>query len=157
MKVLGTEGRGLDPKKQMLNNEWNLTNPSPQHPCSQSGLLTTSKLGPYHKSDFWCYCVVLYSPPTPISICVALTSPQCYLWLLVYAVSSLLKLAYLSNNVWYLQGEESISEASLCITVHSPRVTSPSPVLHGVGGVFPDCFLYLREAKGKANKKVLNS
>lgn len=52
MKVLGTEGRGLDPKKQMLNNERNLTNPSPRHPCFQSGLLTTYKLGPYPKSDF---------------------------------------------------------------------------------------------------------
>lgn len=52
MKVLGTEGRGLDPKKQMLNNESNLTNPSPLHPCSQLDLLTTSKLGPYPKSDF---------------------------------------------------------------------------------------------------------
>lgn len=52
MKALGTEGRGLDPKKQMLNNERNLTNPSPWHPCFQSGLLTTYKLGPYPKSDF---------------------------------------------------------------------------------------------------------
>lgn len=106
------------------------------------------------------HCSSMWFDGPLISVLVFASShTQCYLWLLVYAVSGLLELAYLTNDVWYLMGKKiGNSEVPLCLVVLSPRMVSPRPVLYNVEGALSDHFLYLWGAKRKANKKIfLNS
>lgn len=127
-------------------------------PFSQSHLLVIPTLGPHHRLGS--YCSSMWFDGPLISVLVfAGSHTQCYLWLLVYAVSGLLELAYLTNDVWYLMGKKiGNSEVPLCLVVLSPRMVSPSPVLYKVEGPLSDRFLYLWGAKRKANKKIfLNS